>query len=56
MNLLAKQADVVFVQDTVLEAYGDGVDKDADGDIRIPPSGLVVSGIHQLQLVSRLDT
>ncbi|WP_409341899.1 putative baseplate assembly protein [Paenibacillus sp. MBLB4367] len=46
---------VEYVQDLWLDADGGSIAKEADGDIRIPPYGLVYSGEHEIELVSITD-
>lgn len=48
-------AGVEYVQDLWLDADGGGSFKEADGDIRIPPSGLIYSGEHEIELISITD-
>jgi hypothetical protein len=46
---------VEYVQDLWLIAEGTGIIKAANGDIQIPPHGLVYSGDHQIEIRSPLD-
>ncbi|MDQ6423031.1 putative baseplate assembly protein [Paenibacillus sp. LHD-117] len=50
---LTKGSGVVFVQDLWLDAEGPHVSKSAGGDIVLPPHGLVYSGEHEIELISR---
>lgn len=50
---LTKGNGVVFVQDLWLDAEGPQVSKSAGGDIILPPHGLVYSGEHEIELISR---
>ncbi|WP_088829864.1 putative baseplate assembly protein [Paenibacillus tyrfis] len=43
---------VSYIQDLWISAEGKGFHKDADGDIQIPPYGLVYSGDHDIELIS----
>ncbi|WP_309120043.1 putative baseplate assembly protein [Paenibacillus sp.] len=43
---------VVYIQDVWLMADGKDVFKEEGGDVRIPPNGLVVSGAHEIELLS----
>lgn len=45
---------VEYIKELWLDAEGMGIRKDS-GDIHIPPHGLVYSGEHQIEFVSRLD-
>ncbi len=46
---------VAYIQDLWLDASGRGIRKDVNGDIRIPPHGLIYSGEHHLELISRSE-
>lgn len=46
---------IEYVQDLWLIAEGTGIRKEANGDIHIPPHGLVYSGEHQIEIRSPLD-
>ncbi|MDB5054008.1 MAG: putative baseplate assembly protein [Bacilli bacterium] len=46
---------VEYVQDLWLSAEGTGLRKEANGDIHIPPHGLVYSGEHIIEIRSPLD-
>ncbi|MEI7027498.1 putative baseplate assembly protein [Paenibacillus sp. y28] len=46
---------ISYIQDLWLSAEGKGFRKDSDGDIVIPPYGLVFSGEHEIELISRTD-
>jgi hypothetical protein len=50
---LTKGSGVVFVQDLWLDADGPHVTKTAGGDIVLPPHGLIYSGEHEIELISR---
>ncbi|MHA6485318.1 putative baseplate assembly protein [Paenibacillus sp. strain BS8-2] len=52
-SALTKGNGVVFVQDLWLDAEGLHVTRSAGGDIVIPPHGLVFSGEHEIELISR---
>lgn len=44
---------VAYVQDLWMDAEGAGARKNAAGDIVLPPSGLVYSGDHHIELINR---
>jgi hypothetical protein len=44
---------VAYVQDLWLEAAGRYARKSAGGDVLLPPNGLVYSGGHRIELLSR---
>ncbi|TDF97131.1 putative baseplate assembly protein [Paenibacillus piri] len=46
---------VVYVQDLWIDYEGAEARKDASGDIMIPPYGLVMSGEHEIELISKTD-
>jgi hypothetical protein len=46
---------VEYVQDLWLSAEGTGIRKEANGDIHLPPHGLVYSGEHMIEIRSPLD-
>lgn len=46
---------VEYIKDLWFEAEGPGVIREQSGDIRIPPHGLVYSGEHSIETVSRRD-
>lgn len=50
---LARIKGVAYVQDLWLDAEGRRVRKSAGGDIELPPNGLVYSGEHRIELISR---
>ncbi|MOA24223.1 Baseplate J-like protein [compost metagenome] len=52
-NALSIASGIVYVQDLWLDAEGPHVKKSAGGDILLPPHGLVYSGSHDIQLISR---
>ncbi|WP_042163902.1 putative baseplate assembly protein [Paenibacillus gorillae] len=53
-NALSGRNGVVFIQDLWLDADGAHVKKSKGGDIILPPHGLIYSGEHEIELVSRL--
>lgn len=46
---------VEYIKDLWLDAQGAGIHKTQSGDIQIPPYGLVYSGEHKVEIVSRTD-
>lgn len=52
---ISRVPGVAFIQDLWLSAEGKGAEREEDGDIRLPPHGLVYSGEHDIELVSRTD-
>ncbi|MGO4694956.1 putative baseplate assembly protein [Paenibacillus sp. 2TAB26] len=52
-NALSKASGVVYVQDLWIDAEGAHIRKSAGGDIILPPQGLVFSGQHEIELISR---
>ena len=54
-GVISQQAGVEYVQNLWFEAEGKGIRKDSSGDIHLPPHGLVFSGDHVIELVSRSD-
>ncbi|UUZ86866.1 hypothetical protein LJK88_26870 [Paenibacillus sp. P26] len=46
---------VSYIQDLWISAEGKGFRKESDGDIHIPPYGLVYSGQHDIELISLTD-
>ncbi|HBV97853.1 MAG: hypothetical protein JL50_17970 [Peptococcaceae bacterium BICA1-7] len=46
---------VEYIKDLWFEAEGAGVIREQSGDIKIPPHGLVYSGVHYIETVSRRD-
>ncbi|OBZ12266.1 putative baseplate assembly protein [Bacillus sp. FJAT-26390] len=52
-NALSMGSGVVYVQDLWIDAEGPHVRKSAGGDINLPPHGLVFSGEHEIELISR---
>jgi hypothetical protein len=46
---------VEYIKDLRFEAEGAGVIREQSGDIKIPPHGLVYSGEHNIETVSRRD-
>lgn len=44
---------VSFIQDLWIDAVGEGVRKEVNGDITIPPYGLVYSGEHVIEIVKQ---
>ncbi|NHN32415.1 putative baseplate assembly protein [Paenibacillus agricola] len=54
-GVISRLKGVVYVQDLWIDYEGAGARKNASGDILIPPYGLVTSGEHQVELVSKTD-
>ncbi|MGB8955745.1 MAG: putative baseplate assembly protein [Tumebacillaceae bacterium] len=54
-GVISQQAGVEYIQNLWFEAEGKGIRKDSSGDIHLPPHGLVYSGLHVIELVSRSD-
>ncbi|TCP59008.1 putative phage baseplate assembly protein [Tumebacillus sp. BK434] len=54
-GIINQMTGVEYIQTLWFEAEGAGVQKDPSGDILLPPHGLVYSGNHQIELVSRTD-
>ncbi|UFJ38947.1 putative baseplate assembly protein [Brevibacillus humidisoli] len=54
-GVINQAAGVEFVQDLWVNAEGPGVVKERNGDIAIPPHGLVYSGAHHIKLVKLTD-
>ncbi|MEX1030873.1 MAG: putative baseplate assembly protein [Paenibacillaceae bacterium] len=52
-GLINQMKGIAYIQDLWLEA--DGVQKDKNGDILLPPHGLVYSGDHLIECISRTD-
>ncbi|WP_138752589.1 putative baseplate assembly protein [Paenibacillus sinopodophylli] len=52
-SALSLGSGVVYVQDLWIDAEGPHVRKSAGGDIILPPHGLVYSGEHEIELISR---
>ncbi|MCR8633781.1 putative baseplate assembly protein [Paenibacillus radicis (ex Xue et al. 2023)] len=52
---ISRVKGVVYVQDLWIDYEGAGARKDASGDIIIPPYGLVTSGGHEIELLSKND-
>ncbi|MGO4543392.1 putative baseplate assembly protein [Paenibacillus sp. 2TAB23] len=52
-SALSLGSGVVYVQDLWIDAEGPHVRKSAGGDIILPPHGLVFSGQHEIELISR---
>jgi len=52
-SAISRLSGVAYAQDLWLDADGPGASKNAAGDIVLPPNGIVVSGQHQIQLISR---
>jgi hypothetical protein len=52
---ISRLKGVVYVQDLWIDYEGSGARKNASGDILIPPYGLVTSGEHQVELMSKTD-
>ncbi|MUT65921.1 putative baseplate assembly protein [Paenibacillus sp. NEAU-GSW1] len=53
-NALSGRNGIVYIQDLWLDADGPHVKKSKGGDLLLPPHGLVYSGQHEIELVSRL--
>ncbi|ASS75489.1 putative baseplate assembly protein [Tumebacillus algifaecis] len=53
--MINQMPGVEYIQTLWFEAEGRGVHKDPSGDILLPPHGVVYSGQHQIELVSRMD-
>jgi hypothetical protein len=54
-GVISRLKGVVYVQDLWIDYEGSGARKNASGDILIPPYGLVTSGDHQVELISKTD-
>jgi hypothetical protein len=54
-GLINQMKGIAYIQDLWLEAEGIGVQKDKNGDILLPPHGLVYSGDHLIECISRTD-
>ncbi len=54
-DVINRISGVIYIQDLWIEAEGVGYVKEQTGDIRIPPQGLVYSGLHSIQLISSTD-
>lgn len=52
-SAISRLNGVAYAQDLWLDAEGPNASKNAAGDIVLPPNGIVVSGKHQIQLISR---
>ncbi|WP_168120980.1 putative baseplate assembly protein [Paenibacillus sp. HB172176] len=50
---LSQISGVVFIQELWLDGDGKQVKKSAGGDLILPPQGLVYSGKHEIELISR---
>lgn len=46
---------VAFIQDLWLEVEGRGAKKELNGNITLPPHGLVYSGEHSIEIISKRD-
>lgn len=46
---------ISYIQDLWLDAEGKEIHKNNNGDIEIPPHGLIYSGKHEISIVSRSD-
>ncbi|KEO83292.1 putative baseplate assembly protein [Tumebacillus flagellatus] len=46
---------VEYIQSLYMEGVGRGIRRDGNGDIHLPPHGLVYSGRHTVELLSRTD-
>ncbi|MBN2982783.1 MULTISPECIES: putative baseplate assembly protein [Cohnella] len=52
-SAISRVQGVAYVQDLWLEAAGRHAVKSASGDVLLPPNGLVYSGEHRIELISR---
>lgn len=52
-SALSSGSGVIYVQDLWLDAEGPHVTKSVGGDLILPPHGLVFSGQHEIELISR---
>ncbi len=51
-DIIHRVPGVRFIQDVWLMADGKDVYRDEGGDIRIPPNGLVISGLHEIEFMT----
>lgn len=54
-GIINRLPGVEYIQSLWLDAEGRGIHRDTNGDIHLPPHGLVYSGAHTVQLLSRHD-
>ncbi|WP_274650199.1 putative baseplate assembly protein [Paenibacillus humicola] len=54
-GILNEMKGVAFIQELWLDAEGQHYSRTPSGDIEIPPYGLVYSGEHEVELISRTD-
>ena len=54
-SIINQLPGITYIQDLWLEAYGNGAVKDKNGDILLPPHGLVYSGEHAIECISRTE-
>ena len=54
-GLINQVKGIAYIQDLWLEADGVGIQKDKNGDISLPPHGLVYSGEHVIECISRAE-
>lgn len=54
-SVINQLSGVTYIQDLWLEAHGNGTTKDKNGDILLPPHGLVYSGEHSIECISRTE-
>lgn len=55
LGIISALKGVSYIQELHLEAEGRNWRKTASGDIELPPYGLIYSGNHEIELVSRTD-
>ncbi|MBD2847886.1 putative baseplate assembly protein [Paenibacillus sp. IB182496] len=55
LGIVSRIKGVAFIQELWIEAEGRGWTKTSGGDIMLPPNGLVHSGDHEIELMSRTD-
>lgn len=53
-DTISRLPGVCYVQDLWLDAEGRHIQKTVSGDVQIPPYGLVYSGQHEIELISRM--
>ncbi len=54
-GIINSLAGIAYIQDLWMDAEGIGIHRDENGDIQIPPHGLVYSGDHEIQTISRAN-
>ena len=52
-SVISRIKGIAYVQDLWLDAEGKSIRKSAGGDILLPESGIVYSGDHRIELISR---